>query len=145
MKKKQRKKAICLGVLFLAMALLCNKWLIELTIVSDGEIESAFLTMAIIFFQILAIIVGIYMLVTQPVLSIPSIRAPSGTEVILVISSVIFALGLTELGSRTWLNYFATPEQYHQYVLFNDLPPRTSPPSKLDLGHLTCPGKLYQA
>jgi len=26
-----------------------------------------------------------------------------------------------------------------------DLPPRTSPPSKLDLGPLTCPGKLYQA
>ena len=27
----------------------------------------------------------------------------------------------------------------------DDLPPRTSPPSKLDLGPLTCPGKLYQA
>ncbi len=26
-----------------------------------------------------------------------------------------------------------------------DLPPRTSPPSNLDLGPLTCPGKLYQA
>ncbi len=26
-----------------------------------------------------------------------------------------------------------------------DLPPQTSPPSKLDLGPLTCPGKLYQA
>ena len=28
---------------------------------------------------------------------------------------------------------------------FGDLSPRTNPPSKLDLGPLTCPGKLYQA
>ena len=52
------------------------------------------------------------------------IRAPSGTEVVLVISSVILTLGMTELGSRTWLNYFATPEQYREYVLFRDVPTR---------------------
>ena len=44
-------------------------------------------------------------------------------HIVLLIASFLITLFLLEIASRTWLNYFATPEQQNKYFLYNYIQP----------------------
>jgi lysophospholipase L1-like esterase len=114
-----RKKSAYLGATFFAFGILFNKFLIEATIVPDKQLELSGYIAMIYVFQFLAIASGAYLLIKQP-----SIRMPRINELILPVFSIFLTLILLEIGSRLWLNYLATPDQYDRYVLFTSIAPQ---------------------
>jgi lysophospholipase L1-like esterase len=115
--KVQHKTPIYLGVI-LILAGIFLKRLVELTLVSDMQIESQLFLTLLYAVQLLAIVSGIWLLIKQP-----SIRIPRKTEIILPVFSILLTFFLLEIGARLWLNYLATPDQYDRYVLFTSIDP----------------------
>ena len=108
-----------LGAALIAIGLLINKRFIELTLIPDQKIEASGYIALIYVFEFLAIALGTYLLIKQP-----SIRPPTKNELLLPIFSILLTLILLEIGSRLWLNYLATPDQYERYVLFTSINPK---------------------
>ena len=113
--KIQRKEPIYLGIILIAAGIFLKRF-VELTFVSDMQIESSIYLVLLYAFQFLAIVSGIWLLIKQP-----SIRIPSKTEIILPVFSILLTFFLLEIGSRFWLRYLATPEQYDRYVLYTSI------------------------
>src|SRR5687767_235275 len=114
----QRKKPIYLGIFLIITGILLKRF-VELTLVSDMRIESPTYLALLYAFQLLAIFSGILLLIKQP-----SIRIPRKTEFILPVFSILLTFFLLEIGTRLWLNYLATPDQYDRYVLFTTIEPK---------------------
>jgi len=112
------KKPVYLGLILIAAGILFRRF-VELTLTSDQRIESPTYLVLIYAFQILAIISGLFLLIKQP-----SIRMPSKTELILPVFSILLTFFMLEVGARLWLNYLATPDQYDRYVLFTSIDPK---------------------
>ena len=110
-----RRESFYLGIFLIVFGILLG-WLIERILVPDGQIESPLYRALIFFFQILAVASGTFLIIRQP-----AIRLPKKGELALLFSSIFLAFFLLEMGSRVWLNYMATPEQYDRYVLFTSL------------------------
>jgi lysophospholipase L1-like esterase len=113
--KIHRKESFYLGIVLIAAGILL-RWLIELTLVSDGQIESPLYGVLILFFQILSVATGMFLLVRQP-----AIRLPKKSDLALGLFSIFLTFFILEIGARVWLNYLATPDQYDRYVLFTSL------------------------
>lgn len=113
--KIQRKEPVYLGIILIAAGIFLKRF-VELTIVSDMRIESPIYLALLYAFQFLAIVSGIWLLIKQP-----PIRIPSKTELILPVFSILLTFFLLEVGARLWLRYLATPEQYDRYVLFTSI------------------------
>ena len=113
--KIQRKEPIYLGIILIVAGILLKRF-VELTLVSDMRIEAPIYLALLYAFQLLAIVSGIWFLIKQP-----SIRIPSKTEIILPVFSILLTFFLLEFGTRLWLRYLATPEQYDRYVLFTSI------------------------
>jgi lysophospholipase L1-like esterase len=119
MKRKiYRNKSAYLGAVLIVIGILFNKFFIEATFVSDGQIELPGYIALIYAFQLLTITTGIYLLSKQP-----TIRLPGKKELLLPVFSIFLTFILLETGSRLWLNYLATPEQHDRYVLFTSIEP----------------------
>jgi lysophospholipase L1-like esterase len=116
--KIHHKKPFYLGLILIATGVFLRR-LVELTLVSDQRIESPIYLAGLFGIQLLAIVSGIFLLLKQP-----SIRMPGKTELILPVFSILLTLFLLEIGSRLWLNYLATPDQYDRYVLFTSIDPK---------------------
>jgi len=114
-----REKSGYLGVALFAVGILFNKFLIEAVFVPDNQIELPGYVALIYVFQFLAIASGMYLLIKQP-----SIKLPRKEDFILPVFSIVLTLVLLEVGSRLWLNYLATPDQYDRYVLFTSIAPK---------------------
>ena len=114
----KRKESISLGILLIVAGILLKR-VIELTLVSDMQIESTTYLALIYAFQVLAIVAGLFLLIKQP--SIAFLRK---TEFLLSVFSILFTFLLLEIGARLWLNHVATPEQYDRYVLFTSMDPK---------------------
>ena len=112
-----RKQPVYLGLILIVAGIFLRRF-VELTLVSDQRIESSAYLAFIFVFQLLAIASGIFLLIKQP-----SIRIPSKTELILPVFSILLTISLLEIGARLWLNYLATPNQYDRYVLFTSIDP----------------------
>ena len=113
-----RKESFYLGIILIVIGILL-KWLIELTLVSDGQIELPLYTALIFVFQLLAVAAGAFLLIRQP-----EIKLPKKSEVGLILFSTLLTFLLLEMMSRVWLNYLATPDQYDRYVLFTSIDPK---------------------
>ena len=113
--KIQRKEPIYLGIILIAAGVFLKRF-VEVTLVSDMRIESPIYLALLYAFQLLAIVSGIWLLIKQP-----PIRIPSKTEIILPVFSILLTFFLLEFGARLWLHYLATPEQYDRYVLFTSI------------------------
>jgi lysophospholipase L1-like esterase len=116
--KVQRKEPIYLGIALIVAGIIIKR-LVELTLVPDMQIESPVYLVCLFVFQLLAIASGVFLLIKQP-----SIRIPSKTELLLPVFSIVFILALLEIGARLWLNYSVTPDQYDRYVLFTSIDPK---------------------
>ena len=114
----KRKEPIYLGI-FLIVAGVGLKRLIELTLVSDMRIELPLYLALIYAVQLLAIVSGVILLIKQP-----AIKFPRKTELILPVFSILLTFSFLEIGARLWLNYLATPAQYDRYVLFTSIDPK---------------------
>ena len=99
----KRKEPIYLGI-FLIVAGVGLKRLIELTLVSDMRIELPLYLALIYAVQLLAIVSGVILLIKQP-----AIKFPRKTELILPVFSILLTFSFLEIGARLWLNYLATP------------------------------------
>jgi lysophospholipase L1-like esterase len=115
--KVQHKESIYLGVALIVVGIFLKR-LVELTLVSDGRIESSIYLGLFYVLQLLAIISGIVLLIKQP-----SLTPARKTEIILPLFSILLTLILLEIGARLWLNYLATPEQYDRFVLYTNIKP----------------------
>jgi lysophospholipase L1-like esterase len=113
--KIHHKTPVFLGLILIAAGIFLRRS-VELTLVSDQRIESPIYLALLYAFQLLAIVSGIWLLIKQP-----SIRMPTKAELILPVFSILFTFFLLEIGSRLWLNYLATPDQYDRYVLFTSI------------------------
>ena len=111
----KNKKSAYLGAALIAVGILFNKSLIEATIIPDGQIDLPGYVALIYVFQLLTIAAGIYLLIKQPAINLKK------TDVILPVFSILLTFVFLEMGSRLWLNYLATPEQYDRYVLFTSI------------------------
>lgn len=116
--KIHRKGTFSLGVILIAAGILL-RWLIELTLVSDGRIESPLYGTIILIFQVLSVAAGMFLVVRQP-----AIRLPIKGDLALGLFSAFLTFFLLEIGARVWLNHLTTPEQYDRYVLFTSLDAR---------------------
>ena len=113
-----RKESFYLGLILTIIGILL-RWLIELTLVSDGQIELPLYRGLIFVFQLLAVATGIFLLIRQP-----EIKLPKRSEVALILFSTFLTFFLLEMMARVWLNYLATPDQYDRYVLFTSIDPK---------------------
>src|SRR5688500_2959403 len=113
--KIQRKEPVYLGIVLIVAGIFLKRF-VELTLVSDMQIEAPIYLALLYTFQFLAIVSGIWFLIKQP-----SIRIPSKTEIILPVFSILLTFFLLEFGARLWLRYLTTPEQYDRYVLFTSI------------------------
>ena len=113
-----RKEPFYLGIILIAVGVFL-RWLIELTLVSDGQIELPLYNTLIFVFQLLAVAVGTFLLIRQP-----EIKLPKRSDVALILFSTFLTFFLLEMTSRVWLNYLATPEQYDRFVLFTSIDPK---------------------
>ena len=114
----QRKEPVYLGIILIAAGIFLKRF-VELTLVSDMRIESPIYLALLYAFQLLAIVSGVWLLIKQP-----SIRIPSKTEFILPVFSILLTFFLLEVGARLWLRYLATSEQYDRYILFTSIDPK---------------------
>jgi lysophospholipase L1-like esterase len=112
------KPATYVGWALVVVGILFNKLFIEAVFIADHRIDSSTYVIAIYAFQLLAIVVGVFLLIRQP-----AIRLPKKSEIALVLFSTFLTFFLLEIVARVWLNYLATPEQYDRYVLFTSLDP----------------------
>ena len=110
-----RKESFYLGIILIAVGILL-RWLIERTLVSDGQIEAPLYRALIFVFQLLAVATGTFLLLRQP-----AIRFPNKSELALGLFSTLLTFFLLEIGARVWLSYLTTPDQYDRYVLFTSL------------------------
>jgi hypothetical protein len=115
-KRTQRKRSFYAGLVLIASGVLCNKWFLELTVVSDHKIETFSFILFIFLFQIAAIIIGLYLVVRQP-----DMRLLTAKELIAVLLSLITILVILEVGARVWLNVVAAPDQRQRYLLSLDV------------------------
>ena len=113
--KIQRKEPLYLGIVLIVAGIFLKRF-VELTLVSDMQIEAPIYLAMLYAFQFLAIVSGIWFLIKQR-----SIRIPSKTEIILPVFSILLTFFLLEVGARLWLRYLTTPEQYDRYVLFTSI------------------------
>jgi len=111
----RRKEPFYLGILLVATGI-ALKWIIERTLVSDGQIESSLYATLIYAIQVLAIAFGAFLLIRQP-----AIGLPKKTDVALLLFSTFLTFFLLEIVARVWLNYMTTPEQYDRFVLFTSI------------------------
>ncbi len=118
-KKIFRETSAYLGLALVAIGILFNKFLIEALFVSDHQIELPIYVTLIYVFEFLAVVSGTYLLIKQP-----SIKLPRKEDFILPVFSIVLTLLLLEVGSRLWLRYLATPDQYDRYVLFTSIAPK---------------------
>jgi hypothetical protein len=102
--KIQRKEPVYLGIVLIVAGIFLKRF-VELTLVSDMQIEAPIYLALLYAFQFLAIVSGIWFLIKQP-----SIRIPSKTEIILPVFSILLTFFLLEFGARLWLRYLTTPE-----------------------------------
>src|SRR5215216_5139881 len=114
----KRKEPIYLGILLIVAGIFLKRF-VELTLVSDQHLESSTYLALLYAFQLLAIVVGLFLLIKQP-----AIKFPRKTELLLPVFSILFTFFLLEIGARLWLNYLATPDQYDRYVLFTSIDPK---------------------
>jgi len=119
--KVQRKKAFYLGFILIALGILCNKWVLEITIVPDKAIEFFPYVLLIYVFQVIILISGLYLIIRKP-----DFRIPSKKELLLVSTGITLIFVMLEVGTRIWLNFIATPRQRQEYVLYDDLSPEES-------------------
>jgi lysophospholipase L1-like esterase len=112
-----RKEPVYLGLVLIVLGIFSKRF-VELTLVSDKQIESSIYLAFFYIFQLLVIASGIVLLIKQP-----AIRIPSKTNLILLLFSVSLTFILLESGARLWLNYLATADQYDRYVLFTSIKP----------------------
>ena len=112
-----QKKTLYIGVLIFIIGILL-RWFIESLVSPDGDIQTPILVFVIALLQTVAIVTGMYLIIKRP-----EIRVPSKTEFYLLFLGVFIALTLLEVGSRIWLNYFASPQQYRSFTLYTDLKP----------------------
>lgn len=113
----KHKQPIYLGIILIVAGLLLRR-LIEITLVPDARIQSPVYLALIYAFQLLAIVSGLFLLIKQP-----AIRMPSKATLILPLFSILLTFSLLEIGARVWLDHLATPEQYDRYVLFTSIKP----------------------
>jgi len=104
---------------FLIAAGIVFKQLVELILVPDAHIESPTYLALLYGFQLLAIASGTYLIIKRP-----AIKLPSKTNLFLLIISISATFIVFEIGTRLWLRYIATPEQYDRYVLFTSIEPK---------------------
>ena len=116
--KVKSREPIYLGITLIAAGSLLKR-LIELTLVSDMQIESPTYLALIYVFQVLVIVSGLFLLIKQP-----SMKLPGKTDLILPVFSILLTFVLLEIGARLWLNYLATPDQSDRYVLFTNIDPK---------------------
>ena len=110
-----RKAPFYLGIVLIVLGI-SLRWLLERMLVSDGRIESSLYGNLIFVFQLLASVVGIFLLIRQP-----AIVPPKKSDVALLLFSTFLTFFLLEMVARVWLNYLATPEQYDRFVLFTSI------------------------
>jgi lysophospholipase L1-like esterase len=113
----QHRKWWYCGLLFLAIGLLMNQWVIQATSTRDGHIESWRFKSVIIAFQLVMLSVSAYFFVKKPALKNLSFK-----NVALALASLCTVLFVFEIGSRIWLHWFATADQYSRYALFTQIP-----------------------
>jgi lysophospholipase L1-like esterase len=117
--KLLRTTSAYIGAALVAAGILFNKFLIEDMFVPDKQLDLPVYVALIYVFQIMAVVSGVYLLIKQP-----SIRLPGKEVLILPLFSIFLTFILLEVGSRLWLNYLATPDQYDRYVLFTSIEPQ---------------------
>jgi hypothetical protein len=63
-------------------------------------------------------------LITESLTYMTTIRVPTLIiNLVVAVVAVLFTLGLLEIGARLWLNYLASPDDYRQYALYEDIDP----------------------
>jgi lysophospholipase L1-like esterase len=115
--KVQHKESIYLGSALIVVGIFLKRF-VELTLISDGRIESPVYLALVYGLQLLAILSGIVLLIKQP-----SLTAIRKTEIILPVFSIVLTFFLLEIGARLWLDYMATPAQYDRLVLYTSIKP----------------------
>ena len=113
-----RKEPFYLGIVLIVVGI-SLRWLIERMLISDGRIESALYGNAIFAFQLLMVLVGIFLILRQP-----SISAPKKGDVALLLFITFLTFFLLEGMARVWLNNFTTPAQHDRFVLFTSIDPQ---------------------
>ena len=116
--KIHRQEAFYLGLVLVVVGILL-RWLIERTLIPDGQIELPLYRALIFGFQLLVVVAGIFLLIRQP-----AIALPKKSDLALVLFSTLLTFFLLEIMARVWLNYLATPEQYDRFVLFTSIAPQ---------------------
>ncbi len=111
-----RKLSLYIGLLFLFLGLVLNKWFLEALVVQDGQISSTRIQLLVGLGQLGLISLGLLLLFTRP-----RFRWPGRAELLLVGASTVFALILAEIGVRTWLRCVTTPAENGEYYLFSEL------------------------
>jgi lysophospholipase L1-like esterase len=112
-----RKRPVYIGLVVIAAGLALKK-LVEVSLVSDGRVESPMLLAVIYLVQAAVVVLGVFLAVKQP-----TIRTPTRAEVLLPLFSLVLTFALLEIGARGWLAFLATPEQRDLYILYSDLKP----------------------
>ena len=107
-----------MGIILMAAGILL-KWLIQLTLVPDMQIQSPRYLALIFALQLLAFVTGTFLVIRQPM-----IRLPKKSEIALLVFSTFLTFILLEITARVWLNYLATPDQYDRFVLFTSIDPK---------------------
>jgi lysophospholipase L1-like esterase len=113
----QRKEPFYLGLLLIAASLFLKR-LIELALSADARIEAPRYLAVIYTCQILGIVVGLFLLIKQP-----AVRLPSKTNLALVVFSLTLTFLSLEVAARLWLAYLATPDQKDEFVLYTSIQP----------------------
>lgn len=113
-----------LGVAFVALGLLANKWFIEIVLTSDGAIESQSIIAAIYSLQTILIASGAFLLIKRPFIRV---KRPGKAELILFGSTLVMALVLAEFAARIVLPPTITYEEVVEVSLF--APERLFPPN----------------
>lgn len=110
-----------LGVILLAVGILCNRWILENTIVPDGSIASPPYVLSIYILQIMTLLAGLYLTIRRPLIKIPSKK-----NLLLAFTVTICFFLILEISVNIWLDHIATPAQKKKYALSHDLPPEGS-------------------
>ena len=107
-----RKPPVHIGLVLVALGLAFRR-VIELALAPDHQIVKPAYISIIYIIQVLIIVGGVFLLVKQPTL-----RMPSRAEVALSVASLTLTLGLLEVSARVWLIYLATPDLHDRFSLF---------------------------
>ncbi len=124
MKDVNNGRAVYLGIAFVVLGLLSNKWLIEIALTSDGAIESPGIIAAIYSLQTILSASGAFLLVKRPFIRV---KRPGKAELVLFGSTLVMALVLAEFAARIVLPPTITYEETVEVSLF--APERLFPPN----------------